>query len=84
MTRATRAVIDLAALKHNLQISRHAAPQVRHMAIIKAQAYGHGMLRIARALDDADAFGVALIEEAIPLREAGRSEERRVGKECRL
>lgn len=73
MTRATRAVIDLAALRHNLQISRHAAPNSRHMAIIKAHAYGHGMVRVARALDEADAFGVALIEEAIPLREAGVS-----------
>lgn len=73
MTRATRAVIDLAALQHNLQVSRHAAPNSRQMAIIKAHAYGHGMVRIAQALDDADAFGVALIEEAIPLREAGVS-----------
>jgi len=73
MTRATRAVIDLAALQHNLQVSRHAAPNSKQMAIIKAHAYGHGMVRIAQALDDADAFGVALIEEAIPLREAGVS-----------
>lgn len=74
MTRATRAVIDLAALQHNLQVSRHAAPHSKQMAIIKAHAYGHGMVRIAQALErDADAFGVALIEEAIPLREAGIS-----------
>ena len=73
MTRATRAVIDLAALRHNLQVSRQAAPNSRHMAIIKAHAYGHGMVRIAQALDEADAFGVALLEEAIPLREAGVS-----------
>ena len=73
MTRATRAVIDLAALKHNLQISRQVAPHSKHMAIIKAHAYGHGMVRIAQALDEADAFGVAIIEEAIPLREAGIS-----------
>lgn len=73
MTRPTRAVIDLGALRHNLQVSRHAAPNSKHMAIIKAHAYGHGMVRIAQALDDADAFGVALIEEAIPLREAGIS-----------
>ena len=73
MTRATRAVIDLAALKHNLQVSHQAAPHSRQMAIIKADAYGHGMVRIAQALDDADAFGVAVIEEAILLREAGIS-----------
>jgi len=73
MTRATRAVIDLAALQHNLQVSRHAAPNSKQMAIIKAHAYGHGMVCIAQALDDADAFGVALVEEAITLREAGIS-----------
>ncbi|MDH5445243.1 MAG: alanine racemase [Gammaproteobacteria bacterium] len=73
MSRATRAVIDLAALRHNLQISRQAAPNSKQMAIIKAHAYGHGMVRIAQALDEADAFGVAIIEEAIPLREAGIS-----------
>ncbi len=73
MTRATRAVMNLTALRHNLQISRRAAPKARHMAIIKARAYGHGMVPVAQALDDADGFGVALIEEAISLREAGIS-----------
>lgn len=73
MTRATRAVIDLTALRHNLNISRKAAHASKQMAIIKAHAYGHGMVRVAQALDEADAFGVAIIEEAIPLREAGIS-----------
>ena len=74
MTRATRAVIDLSALRHNLLISRQAAPNAKQMAIIKAHAYGHGMVYVAQALaEQADAFGVALIEEAIPLREAGIS-----------
>lgn len=74
MTRATRAVIDLAALRHNLRISQDAAPNAKQMAIIKAHAYGHGMVYVAQALEQqADAFGVALIEEAIPLREAGIS-----------
>lgn len=41
------------------------------MAIIKANAYGHGTVEVARALPDADAFGVACTEEAIALREAG-------------
>jgi alanine racemase len=41
------------------------------MAIIKADAYGHGLVRIARALTDADAFGVACMEEAQALRDAG-------------
>jgi alanine racemase len=46
------------------------------MAIIKANAYGHGLLPVAQALADADAFGVATLEEAIALREAGS--ERRI------
>lgn len=71
MSRATRAIIDLSALRHNLKVSQQAAPNAKQMAIIKAHAYGHGIVRIAQALDEADAFGVAIIEEAIPLREAG-------------
>lgn len=71
MTRATRAVIDLGALRHNLQIAHHAAPNAKHMAIIKADAYGHGMVRAAQALDAADAFGVASLDEALLLRAAG-------------
>lgn len=71
MTRATCAVIDLGALQNNLEVARHAAPRSRHMAIIKANAYGHGLLPIARALHAADAFGVATVAEAVSLREAG-------------
>ena len=70
MSRATRADIDLSALQHNLQISRSKTP-ARQMAIIKANAYGHGIEEVARALRQADAFGVATIEEGISLREAG-------------
>ncbi|MDR9437249.1 MAG: alanine racemase [Thiohalophilus sp.] len=71
MTRATRATINLRALQHNLTIARQHAPGSRLMAIIKANGYGHGMVEVAQALDDADAFGVASIDEAISLREAG-------------
>jgi alanine racemase len=71
MTRATCAVVSLSALQHNLQVARHAAPHSRQMAIIKANAYGHGLLPIARALHAADAFGVATVEEAVSLREGG-------------
>ncbi|MBI1422910.1 MAG: alanine racemase [Gammaproteobacteria bacterium] len=71
MTRATRAVVSLSALQHNLDVARRAAPHSRHMAIIKANAYGHGLLPIARALHNADAFGVATVDEAISLREGG-------------
>ena len=71
MTRATRAVVKLSALQHNLQVARNAAPHSRQMAIIKANAYGHGLLPAARALHSADAFGVATVDEAVSLREGG-------------
>ena len=74
MTRATRAVINLSALRHNLSISRRHAPDSRIMAIIKANGYGHGSVAVAQALHQADAFGVACLDEAINLREAGISQ----------
>ncbi|TVR62168.1 MAG: alanine racemase [Candidatus Competibacteraceae bacterium] len=70
MSRATTARLDLGALVHNLRRARAAAPGRRVMAAVKANAYGHGLVRVARALD-ADAFAVAAIEEALILREAG-------------
>lgn len=69
--RATQVVIDLAALRHNLARARAAAPDSRILAAIKANGYGHGMLRVARALEQADGFGVACLAEALQLREAG-------------
>lgn len=69
--RATQAVIDLAALRHNLARVRQIAPQSRILAAIKANAYGHGMLRVAQALRDADGLGVASLDEALQLRAAG-------------
>jgi alanine racemase len=71
MSRPARARIDLQALRHNFSRVRQAAPHSRTMAIIKANAYGHGTVEVARALPDATAFGVACLEEAIALREAG-------------
>lgn len=71
MTRPVRAVIDLKALRTNLQRVRAAAPLARVLAVIKANGYGHGLARVAESLHDADAFGVASVEEALVLREAG-------------
>ena len=71
MTRATRALIDLSAVRHNLSVTRKQAPDVRAVAVIKANAYGHGMLEIARALDGADALAVATLAEALALRQSG-------------
>ena len=74
MTRATRAVINLSALRHNLSIARHHAPDSHILAIIKANGYGHGSVEVALALEHADAFGVACLDEAVTLREAGISQ----------
>lgn len=71
MTPAAYAELDLGALEHNLARLREAAPEARVMAVIKANAYGHGMVRVARALPTADAFAVARVDEGIRLREAG-------------
>lgn len=71
MSRPGRVVIHLAAFRHNLSRVRELAPQCRVMAVVKADAYGHGLVRAARALAGADSFGVACIEEAEQLREAG-------------
>ena len=71
MTRPARALICLAALQHNFNRVKESAPASQVMAIIKANAYGHGLVHIARGLPQADAFGVACLDEAISLREAG-------------
>ena len=63
--------IDVGALKHNFQVARRLAPKARAMAVIKANAYGHGLVTAARALESADALAVARLSEALLLREAG-------------
>ena len=71
MTRPARVVIDHSALQHNLSRVRQLAPAARVMAVIKADAYGHGLVRTAMTLTQADAFGVACLDEAEELRAAG-------------
>ena len=73
MTRPARVIIDLAALRHNYSRVQQLASGSRVVAVVKADAYGHGIVRVARALEDADAFGVACMEEAAQLRTAGIS-----------
>jgi alanine racemase len=65
------ATIDLRALRHNLGVARRRAPKSRIVAVVKANAYGHGAARILPALAEAEMLGVACLEEAIALREAG-------------
>ena len=68
----TTATISLPALRNNLAVARRAAPASNIMAVIKADAYGHGLCPVADALmAHSDALAVARIEEAITLREHG-------------
>jgi alanine racemase len=69
-----RALVRLDALKHNFRQIRDAAPDSRIMAVIKANAYGHGLLPVANGLPEADSFAVARLREALDLRDAGISQ----------
>lgn len=71
MSRLAIATIHLGALRHNLARVRELAAPARVVAVVKADAYGHGLERVARALADADAFGVAAIADGVRLRAAG-------------
>ncbi len=63
--------ISASALAHNLAIARHHARGARILSVIKASAYGHGLLRAARALAASDGYAVLNVEEAVKLRQAG-------------
>ncbi|HVL36132.1 MAG TPA: alanine racemase, partial [Burkholderiales bacterium] len=71
MPRPIRASISSSALAHNLAVARAHAGSARVWAILKANAYGHGIERAARALAAADGFGVLDFDEAARLRSAG-------------
>lgn len=72
MTRPTYATIDTAAFVDNYRLAKRLAPHSRAIAVVKANAYGHGAIPLARALaPEADAFAVASSEEAMELRESG-------------
>lgn len=69
--RPIQAAISSSALQHNLGIVRQHAKTAKVMAVLKANAYGHGMIQTAHALNTADGFAVLSLSEAIDLREAG-------------
>ena len=73
MSRPLIARIDSAALTHNLGVARAAAPHAKILAVVKANGYGHGLTRTARALRAADGFAVLRLEEAAQLRGEGYS-----------
>lgn len=71
MYRRIRAEIDLDALRRNLAVAQRLAGDRSPWPVVKGDAYGHGMLRVARALSDARGFCVADLEEALALRADG-------------
>ena len=74
--RSTCLTVSLSAIEENYRRIRAAlAPRVQVIAVVKADAYGHGATRVARRLESAgaDMFAVAILEEALALREAGVS-----------
>ncbi len=74
MARPTSATIHTDALRHNLGVVRSYARDSRVMAVVKADGYGHGLERVARSLEGADAFGVASLSDAERLRAGGMSQ----------
>ncbi len=72
MARPTQAIVDLEALRHNCRLARSLSSDGKLMAVVKANAYGHGAIPAAKALEPlVSAFAVACIEEAEDLRNAG-------------
>jgi len=71
MPRPIRATISSAALKHNLDIARRYAAGSKVWAVIKANGYGHGLLRVAKAFEAADGFALLDMVDALRLRSAG-------------
>ncbi|GMR17068.1 MAG: alanine racemase [Gammaproteobacteria bacterium] len=71
MSFGARALIRLGALRHNLEVIRNTVADAPVMAVVKANAYGHGLLPVANALTGADCFGVARLNEALALRQGG-------------
>jgi alanine racemase len=71
--RPTRAEVDLPALRHNLAAARTLAGKAQVLAVVKANAYGHGAVPVARCLEaeGVTCLGVALVEEGLELRNAG-------------
>ena len=72
MARKCIASINLASIKENYLYAQSLAPSSQVIAVVKANAYGHGAIKVAQQLEgEADCFGVACSEEAQELRESG-------------
>lgn len=73
MRRAAYALINLSHLKHNLATIKKIASHSKTMVVVKADAYGHGILEVCKSLTDTDAFSVSSVNEAMELRGSGIS-----------
>ena len=71
MPRPIQAVIHGPALANNLQVARRHAPNSRVWAVVKANAYGHGIERVYEGLRQTDGFGLLDLDEAVRLRQLG-------------
>src|SRR3569623_3306853 len=71
MPRPLVATIDIAALQHNLAVAKLHAPRSKIWAIVKANAYGHGLVRGMRGFAAADGLGLIELDAAVSLREMG-------------
>lgn len=71
MSRPLIAYIDMAAMQHNLSVVRKEAPRSSVWAVVKANGYGHGLERCARAFVEADGYALTEIEAAVHLRDLG-------------
>lgn len=71
MPRPLVATIDSAAMRHNLNVARTSAPHSHIWAVVKANAYGHGLARGMRAFSDADGLALIEVDSAVRLREMG-------------
>lgn len=71
MSQTAVAVIHSAAIQHNFRLLKEKAAGCKVMPVLKANAYGHGMVAVAKLLPEADAFAIARIDEGVKLRNAG-------------
>jgi alanine racemase len=71
MTRPLSATIDIGAMRHNFSVVRQCVPNAKAWAVVKADAYGHGLANAVKAFSDADGLALIEIDKAIALRENG-------------
>lgn len=71
MPRPLVATIDIAALRHNLGVAKRCAPNSKVLAVVKANAYGHGLERSVRGFAEADGLGLIEVDNAVRLRQLG-------------